>query len=340
MLQDLLRELKELAPNAPDDKLRLILNAAFALLSKESVSLGLPDFPVDSLPLAAIMLEQNPKLSVYNILYRLYPYKVFLKDSVSQLESMLSTIKIPLEEPAETAYDLRTSGPVVSKNNYVETSYQSKLTNEILQTAIVSDFCLIGPAGCGKTVSVTKVARKLGKGIETIILYQDMTSRDLLQQRTTLENGDTIWKFSPLVTAALEGKIAVLDGLHRIHPSTLSVLHRLVKDRELQLHDGKRLIRSDRYDAIKEELKKTDEMLQWGVLKIHPNFSIFALAEPPTAGSSKSWITPEVLSLFLFHEMRTLRKDEEMHIITSLVSCCVFLLRSYRFKHYVGFVCF
>lgn len=163
----------------------------------------------------------------------------------------------------------------------------------------------------------------LGKEIETIILYQDMTSRDLLQQRTTLANGDTVWKFSPLVTAALEGKIAVIDGLHRIHPSTLSVLHRLVKDRELQLHDGKRLIRSDRYDSIKEELKKTDEeLLQSGILRIDPNFCVFALAEPPTAGSSKSWITPEVLSLFLFHEMRTLRKDEEMHIITSLVSFC------------------
>lgn len=147
MLQDLLRELKELAPTAPEDKLRLILNAAFALLSKESVSLGLPDFPVDSLSLAAIMLEQNPKLSVFNLLYRLYPYKIFLKDGVSQLESLLSSIKIPPEEPAEAAYDLKTSIPVVTKNNYVETTYQNKLISEMVQTALVSDFCLVGPAG-------------------------------------------------------------------------------------------------------------------------------------------------------------------------------------------------
>lgn len=101
---------------------------------------------------------------------------------------------------------------------------------------------------------------------------------------------------------------------------------RLVRDRELQLHDGKRLIRSDRYDAIKEELNKTDEdMLQSGILKIHPEFCIFALAEPAAPGATKNWITPEVLSLFLFHEMRTLTKDEEMHIITSLVSFLMFL---------------
>ena len=30
-----------------------------------------------------------------------------------------------------------------------------------------------------------------------------MTARDLLQQRTTLANGDTIWRFSPLVEAAI-----------------------------------------------------------------------------------------------------------------------------------------
>jgi hypothetical protein len=53
-----------------------------------------------------------------------------------------------------------------------------------------------------------------------------MTSRDLIQQRSTLPNGDTIWQNSPLVTAALEGKMAVLDGIHRIHPSTLATIYR------------------------------------------------------------------------------------------------------------------
>jgi hypothetical protein len=48
----------------------------------------------------------------------------------------------------------------------------------------------------------------------------------LIQQRTTLPNGDTIWQNSPLVAAALEGKMALLDGIHKIHPSTLAVIHR------------------------------------------------------------------------------------------------------------------
>ena len=56
-----------------------------------------------------------------------------------------------------------------------------------------------------------------------------MTSRDLLQQRTTLPNGDTVWRPSSLVVAALQGHLAVLDGIHRINPGTLSVLQRFVK---------------------------------------------------------------------------------------------------------------
>lgn len=53
-----------------------------------------------------------------------------------------------------------------------------------------------------------------------------MTSRDLIQQRTTSPNGDTVWRHSPLIDAALHGKLAVLDGINRIHSSTLAILHR------------------------------------------------------------------------------------------------------------------
>lgn len=53
-----------------------------------------------------------------------------------------------------------------------------------------------------------------------------MTARDLLQQRFTLPNGDTAWRPSPLVTAAIEGKLLLLDGIHRVNLGTLAVLSR------------------------------------------------------------------------------------------------------------------
>ncbi|XP_077256080.1 von Willebrand factor A domain-containing protein c12.2 isoform X2 [Temnothorax americanus] len=202
---------------------------------------------------------------------------------------------------------------------YIETNYQNNLLASMLESHLASDFCLIGPKGCGKSTTVRRLADLLGYQVEPIVLYQDMTSRDLIQQRTTSLNGDTVWRDSPLVDAALHGKLAVLDGINRIHSSTLAVLHRLVHDRELQLHDGKRLIRADRYDEIKKEYNRSDEeMRDRGILRIHPAFRLIALAEPPVINSSSGqWLNSELLSLFLFHEMRPLGKREEIHIIRS-----------------------
>ena len=59
-----------------------------------------------------------------------------------------------------------------------------------------------------------------------LLLVQDMTSRELLQQRSTLANGDTTRRLAPLVVAALEGRLAVLDGVHRLDMGTLAVIKR------------------------------------------------------------------------------------------------------------------
>lgn len=115
-----------------------------------------------------------------------------------------------------------------------------------------------------------------------MVLYQDMTARDFVQQRTTKINGDTIWRDSPLVRAARNGHIAVLDGVHRIHNSTISILHRLVHDREVQLYDGTRLVRHDKFDDMLADGHTTEQLAAKGLQRIHPAFRIVALAEPPT----------------------------------------------------------
>ncbi len=138
-----------------------------------------------------------------------------------------------------------------------------------------------GPKGCGKSVLVFELARLLNQTIEPMVLYQDMTARDLIQQRTTKINGDTIWRDSPLIRAAKNGTIAVLDGIHRIHNSTISILHRLIHDREVQLYDGTRLLRHDRYDQLLANGSTVELLNSKGVVRIHPSFRMIALAEPP-----------------------------------------------------------
>lgn len=48
--------------------------------------------------------------------------------------------------------------------------------------------------------------------VEVVNCYKDMTSRDLLQRRITKPNGDTDWAYSPLVRAAIDGLVCILDG--------------------------------------------------------------------------------------------------------------------------------
>ena len=108
---------------------------------------------------------------------------------------------------------------------------------------------------------------------DILLSCQDMTARDLLQQRTTTPEGDTVWRLSPLVEAALEGRLAVLDGLHRAHKSSLAVLQRLVHDRELQLYDGTRLMSEDKFEDLKVVEGLTDgELEAKGIRKIHSAF--------------------------------------------------------------------
>lgn len=203
---------------------------------------------------------------------------------------------------------------------YVRTAYQDAILGDIVQSYAVGDICLIGAKGSGKSLLAAELARALGQTIEPLVLYQDMTARDFVQQRTTRINGDTVWRDSPLVRAARRGHVAVLDGLHRIHSSTLAVLHRLVHDREVQLFDGTRLIRHDKYDDLVAGGATAEQLSAKGLERIHPAFRIVALAEPPAVetGAASSWLQPEMLSLFMFHEVRNLSRAEEVHIVEQL----------------------
>lgn len=45
------------------------------------------------------------------------------------------------------------------------------------------------------------------------------------------------------------------------------------------------------------------------------------LAEPPVIGSTtQQWLGPEFLTLFLFHNVRSLSKSEEIEVIKQMVS--------------------
>lgn len=42
----------------------------------------------------------------------------------------------------------------------------------MLESHLVSDFCLIGPKGCGKSITVQTLANLLEYEVEPVVLYQ------------------------------------------------------------------------------------------------------------------------------------------------------------------------
>ncbi|XP_059198187.1 von Willebrand factor A domain-containing protein 8 [Centropristis striata] len=360
--KDQLEVLYTAGPNIAAERVSQLLSLATTLCSQESSSLGLPDFPVDNLLPALHVLNAFPMLSSQQLVQRLYPYSSILgQEGRDAVEGVLSRFELldGRRQPAPSAVlslsrtrdpeghadvtlcvadkditfqvpaGIKELRPPNSSSTFISTPSQSQLLAEMMQSHLVKDICLIGAKGCGKSVIAREFAEMLGYSVESVMLYQDMTARDLLQQRYTLPNGDTAWRPSPLVTAAIEGKLLLLDGIHRVNLGTLAVLSRLLHDRELDLYDGTRLLRWDRYQTLKEELQFTDQQLQErSIFPIHPSFRVLALAEPPVVGSSSSsssskgqqWLGPELLTMFLYHTVTPMARAEEMELIRGLTN--------------------
>ncbi|CAK6967706.1 von Willebrand factor A domain-containing protein 8 [Scomber scombrus] len=358
--KDQLELLYTAGPNIAAERVSQLLSLATTLCSQESSSLGLPDFPVDNLLPALSVLNVFPMLSSQQLIQRLYPYNSILsKDGRTAVEGVLSRFElldgrresapsavlgVSMTKDVEGHADVtlctadkdvtfqvpagtKEPRPPNSSPDFISTPSHSQLIAEMMQSHMVKDICLIGAKGCGKSVIAREFAEILGYSIEPVMLYQDMTARDLLQQRYTLPNGDTAWRPSPLVTAAIEGKLLLLDGIHRVNLGTLAVLSRLLHDRELDLYDGTRLLRWDRYQTLKEQLQFSDEQLQErSIFPIHPSFRVLALAEPPVVGANTSssngrgqqWLGPELLTMFLYHSVTPLAKAEEINLIQGL----------------------
>ncbi|CAJ0966033.1 unnamed protein product, partial [Ranitomeya imitator] len=100
-----------------------------------------------------------------------------------------------------------------------------------------------------------------------------------------------------------------------------STLVQLIHDRELTLYDGTRLLRGDRYQVLKNELQLSDaELQERSIFPIHPSFRIIALAEPPVIGSNtQQWLGPELLTMFLYHNVKPSTSQEEVQIMREMV---------------------
>jgi MoxR-like ATPase len=180
---------------------------------------------------------------------------------------------------------------------------QHEALSALLQSyAAGRDICILAAKGEGKSFLLQQFLRAIGQPFaETLYLYKDMSSRDLIARRSTTQSGATVWINTCLIEAMKTGRIAVLDGLHRLNSGVINSLERLILDRTIQLNDGSVYVSLGEFDRIQSlhgysladmELRK--------IYAIHPSFCIIALANLPNANKDQ-WLDVNILPLFHFH---------------------------------------
>jgi hypothetical protein len=101
VLQEILFDLKQSAPNVDAESLVKLVSFSTALSSGDSTTTSFPEFPIDSLKNAVKIMENNPNLPVADIICRLYPYKLFLpRENWETLQSLFASFDIALSEKA------------------------------------------------------------------------------------------------------------------------------------------------------------------------------------------------------------------------------------------------
>jgi MoxR-like ATPase len=207
---------------------------------------------------------------------------------------------------------------------YTLTAYQSQVINALVHAHSSGDICLVGGKGVGKSVVLDYFAWLLGYSVERVQCYKDMSARDLLMNRTTDEKGNTTWRLSPLVTAALMGQMCVLDGIEQLGGGTLSTLQALMSDREIVLPDGRKLLGHDKYQELSEQTDLSfGQLRQRNVFPIHPSFRLVAVGKPAASAEGQTklsyhWLTPEVNTMFLFVWVRNLDQTEESQVLSAV----------------------
>lgn len=89
------------------------------------------------------------------------------------------------------------------------------------------------------------------------------------------------WVDAAAVTAAIEGRVLILEGVEKCELNVLPVLNNLLENREVNLEDGRHLVNPHFYDSLLSSTKHTPESLaSLKLVRVHPDFRVIALALP------------------------------------------------------------
>lgn len=190
---------------------------------------------------------------------------------------------------------------------FEENPGHSRVLSDILEAHAVGEGALLimGFQGVGKNRVIDYLLSRLQCEREYLQLHRDTTVQSLLSS-PSVENGQIVYGDSPLVRAAKYGRILVVDEADKAPVEVVALLKGLIEDRELALPDGRTL----RYES---ECSGSEE----DTVVIHPDFRVWALANPATYPFHGNDISGEMSDVFSCHTVPPLDPGSQKRILLS-----------------------
>ncbi|KAK6745050.1 hypothetical protein RB195_011638 [Necator americanus] len=332
-----------LAPNVSSNSISDLISMIYAINSQSE--LGIPRVSMELLPRIMRIWNINPLYSAVNMFDLVYPCRSMFKEYQTRLvedfvkkfisertpppSSVIASVEMVDNETRKADIWIEQSGnrltfttdvtkPSCSEErDFVSTPQHETLLANLAIAHSQGDFALIGNKGSGKTKLVGELAARLGFTTDTMVLYQDMNSRELFQRRRMLDSGDTLWEDSQLVAAAKRGDVCVLDGVEKVHWSTLESLGTLCHHRLLFLPDGSRMVGEEEFRNIQERTGYDEALLSSrGVFRIPRSFRLVLIGD---TSAENVWLKESVMSLMPFLQLQKLTNEEQCCIINEMV---------------------
>ncbi|KAL7546025.1 hypothetical protein ACHAWF_009370 [Thalassiosira exigua] len=161
-----------------------------------------------------------------------------------------------------------------------------------------------GYQGVGKNKIVDRLLHRLNIEREYLQLHRDTTIQSLLMT-PSVENGRIIYNDSPLVRAAIHGRVLILDEADKAPVEVVALLKGLIEDGQLLLPDG-RLLSNQQHSASADDL-----------ITIHPDFAIWALANPAGYPFHGNDLAREMSDCFSCHHVPPMDTESHRDILRS-----------------------
>lgn len=173
----------------------------------------------------------------------------------------------PIQTPAQPE--------LVPQPHYFDIPKHTETMKGMLQDVVAGQkhLLLIGNQGVGKNKLADRLLQLLQQEREYIQLHRDTTVQTLTLV-PNLVDGRIVWEDSPLVRAAKTGRTLVVDEADKAPLEVVCVLKGLIEDGEMLLGNGMRLIDPEKVDV-------EDWHDEQNIIKLHPNFRMWVLANRP-----------------------------------------------------------